>query len=257
MGFVYVVPTTVGGTVLIIERIESQNYVPNVSGWAIYANGNAEFNDVLARGIVVIGNPLGQRVELSTLFSGQPEIDFWTGNADQDVPGRINMGGPGSPVYLLLESGHDVNSISGNPARIWLESNASSVPGNDIRLEADEITVDTPIRWFTDRTGWNNVPLTNGWANLPGGTAQYRKDAAGTVHVRGTINAGTNVVLNTALPPEYRPTQSEEYPLYAGNPGPLISVVRIAPTGVMTLLTNAGAGGAQTRLSLCFSYPGP
>lgn len=40
----------IGGTVLRIPAIQSPNYVPGVSGWAIFISGNAEFNDVTVRG---------------------------------------------------------------------------------------------------------------------------------------------------------------------------------------------------------------
>lgn len=40
----------VGGTVLRIPAIQSPNYVPGVSGWAIFQNGNAEFDNITIRG---------------------------------------------------------------------------------------------------------------------------------------------------------------------------------------------------------------
>lgn len=46
----------VGGTVLRIPAIQSPDYVTGVSGWAVFQDGHAEFNDITVRGTVVIGN---------------------------------------------------------------------------------------------------------------------------------------------------------------------------------------------------------
>lgn len=40
----------VGGETLIRNSIQSEDYVPGVSGWAIFRNGNAEFLNIVARG---------------------------------------------------------------------------------------------------------------------------------------------------------------------------------------------------------------
>lgn len=40
----------VGGTVLRRQAVESPNYVPGVSGWAIKQDGSAEFNNMVVRG---------------------------------------------------------------------------------------------------------------------------------------------------------------------------------------------------------------
>lgn len=66
MGFVYQTPETVGGTVLIIERIESQNYVAGVAGWAIEADGDAEFNNVTVRGNLITGPPTVSHWEIKS-----------------------------------------------------------------------------------------------------------------------------------------------------------------------------------------------
>lgn len=45
----------VAGTTLIREAIISPDYVPGVSGWAIFADGTAEFNDATMRGAIEAG----------------------------------------------------------------------------------------------------------------------------------------------------------------------------------------------------------
>lgn len=58
-------------TVLIREAIESQNYVPGVSGWALFANGNLEVNSGTFRGVVDVGTP-PTTVEISDVLP--PEL---------------------------------------------------------------------------------------------------------------------------------------------------------------------------------------
>ncbi|MYS19166.1 hypothetical protein GA0115240_105817 [Streptomyces sp. DvalAA-14] len=46
-------PPIVAGTVLVREQIQSQDYVAGVSGWCIFANGDAEFNNGTFRGFLI------------------------------------------------------------------------------------------------------------------------------------------------------------------------------------------------------------
>lgn len=45
-------PITGGGGTLVIDRIKSDNFVPDVSGWDIEKNGDAFFNNITAKGSV-------------------------------------------------------------------------------------------------------------------------------------------------------------------------------------------------------------
>lgn len=44
----------VGGTVLVRPAIQSPDYIPGVSGWAVKIDGSAEFNNVIIRGGTVV-----------------------------------------------------------------------------------------------------------------------------------------------------------------------------------------------------------
>ncbi len=52
----------VGGDFLVRNQIESQNFAPGTSGWIIRRDGSAEFNDVVARGSVVVGPDPGAHI---------------------------------------------------------------------------------------------------------------------------------------------------------------------------------------------------
>lgn len=87
MGFTFIPPTVVGGTVLIIERIQSQNYVPGSAGWAISADGDAEFANLVARGTFISGNGTGPHIEILSAIANQ--ISFYGGDPAETAPGDI------------------------------------------------------------------------------------------------------------------------------------------------------------------------
>jgi hypothetical protein len=56
--------------VLIRNTLQSQNYVPGVSGWQITKSGNAEFNNGTFRGSIISGNVTGKHIVLNNLVTG-------------------------------------------------------------------------------------------------------------------------------------------------------------------------------------------
>lgn len=54
----------VAGDYLIRNAIKSTNYIATASGWAIMANGSAEFNDVTVRGELLVSDPDGSQVRV-------------------------------------------------------------------------------------------------------------------------------------------------------------------------------------------------
>jgi hypothetical protein len=59
----------VAGENLLIPAIQSPNYVPGVSGWAIFQNGSAQFNNIALGGGSLVVTGAGQGV---FLYSGTP-----------------------------------------------------------------------------------------------------------------------------------------------------------------------------------------
>lgn len=57
MGLVARARKILAGNTLIAQAIQSQNYMAGLLGWKISANGNAEFNNIVARGTVNVGSP--------------------------------------------------------------------------------------------------------------------------------------------------------------------------------------------------------
>jgi hypothetical protein len=65
---------------------------------------------------------------------------------------------------------------------------------------------------FTNASGFQN-----GWSSTSGNpVAQYGKDALGVVHVRGTINGGTNNTPAFTLPADMRPNGLRTFAIIGG-----------------------------------------
>lgn len=64
------------GGILVYPQIQSPNYVPGTSGWAVFSDGNVEFNDGTFRGVVSGGSFDGTDFVINSLglffYSGTP-----------------------------------------------------------------------------------------------------------------------------------------------------------------------------------------
>lgn len=87
MGDGYASPIIGGLGALIRDNIRSRNYVAGVSGWAIFANGFAEFLDLLVRGHFSTGTT-GNRVEIFD-SGGFSVIQLWSADADETYPASV------------------------------------------------------------------------------------------------------------------------------------------------------------------------
>lgn len=127
----------VAGDVLIREAIKSENYVPGVSGWAIFRNGDAEFNNIIARGditadslIVPFTNQSGEdyRIAIEKANADQPNISFefdggndiptWS-NGSIDIEAFDNPSGWGETTWEPLQP---FGFLLGSRPRIRLQS---------------------------------------------------------------------------------------------------------------------------------------
>lgn len=135
----YASPIVGGAGALIRDSIRSRNYSPGVSGWAIFANGAAEFLSVIIRGTLSSPNYVpgvsgwnldssgaaelnsaivrgklatditGARVEIYDATAlpppnGQGAVDIYTGNAAEVTPAQLRSYGVGGPPILTLRT---------------------------------------------------------------------------------------------------------------------------------------------------------
>lgn len=94
----------VAGLTLIRAAIKSPNYSAGVSGWTINRDGSAEFNDVTARGNVVIGAPstlteITNQIPsvLQTKYPMMTSVTLWT-----DTGGWYWYAGPQGQGYYVV-----------------------------------------------------------------------------------------------------------------------------------------------------------
>jgi len=100
---------TVGGTVLRIPALQSPNYVAGMTGWAIFQNGDAEFNEGTFRGYIIGGSLF---IYSGTPAFGNPPV-FYMSSASTDPEGNaitpgIFAGQPGS-----AQAGFVLNALAG------------------------------------------------------------------------------------------------------------------------------------------------
>jgi hypothetical protein len=74
------------------QYIRSSNYDPGVDGWAIDYDGDAEFNNVIVRGLYEAIGDDGELLQLRAdgVLTGGPEMVLYTGSAVEDEPGAVH-----------------------------------------------------------------------------------------------------------------------------------------------------------------------
>lgn len=244
MGFLYQLPAIVGGTVLVIERIESQNFQPGVFGWAIYANGDAEFNNLVIRGSGVFGPSPGKHVDINLTYPGA--IGIFTGEVTEAQSGLFGPDSAGSgelrttmraPQHVATAHVAEVVALtnSANQSLIYLNAEFISVFG---------------LMTFES---WSNIPLTGTWVDLAGARANYFMDPTGRVQLRGEVISGGAALVGT-MPVGRRPTQTMEW-IMRGVGGVIMCAVSVSTTGAITVTANAATAQASGIRLDSISYP--
>jgi len=85
----------VGSTVLRRPAIQSPNYVAGTTGWAVFADGTAEFNNVTLRGELVVGETPNPQIIIESV-GGIGEINLPTNAAMEASPAQIAAAALGS-----------------------------------------------------------------------------------------------------------------------------------------------------------------
>lgn len=191
------------GTVLVREQVQSQDYVPGVSGWVIRADGSAEFFNVFIRGsatdpaIVVGPDNEPQVVIYNTGVNGV--VEFPTNDADESSPARLgsvvyNQGGPTERIALEIQG----PALDVDDNRLILQLNTaradSSTPANIqvfdgvtqnlvLFMDNNRVQVNEALQ-VTPEDNDTNIPLfVDGLP--PGGTsiATIRRDGSNVLNI--------------------------------------------------------------------------
>lgn len=239
------------GNTLVRDAITSENYVADVSGWSIQRNGDAEFNNLFARGVI--------RGSVVTDIPPEPRIEIDSYRSEGITSGgQIRFYGPGwtssqavqqelttealDPSIAAVYQTHGPNPFGGIASLIVQTQYTDGT--NEISLHADDIIIQ-------DGEIWHNFPLVNSWATLSGIVPRYSKTAENLVSVTGRISGGTTGTVGT-LPLGYRPATLVDMALKSNGDAASVSWVQITSGGVINVVGNVAA--AQTWLSFNFNF---
>lgn len=239
------------GNTLVRDAITSENYVPDVSGWSIQRNGDAEFNNLFARGTI--------RGSVVTDIPPEPRIEIDSYRSEGITSGgQIRFYGPGWNSFQAVQSELTTTGLDPDIAAVYQTHGPNPFGGvaseivqtqytdgrNEISLHADDIIIQ-------DGEIWHNFPTANGWGTLNGLVPRYSKTAENMVSVIGRVGGGTTGTVGT-LPVGYRPFALIDIQLKSNNDANSASWVQINTTGTVNVVGNVAA--AQTWLAFNFNF---
>lgn len=234
-------PIVGGENKLIRDEIESQDYVANVSGWRIAKMGDAEFNDLIARGIIEVSGDGDSSVKIFTI-AGIPLIQL----VDEDGLGFVILYQAGA-ITMTPTDGQLLPSIDiVDEKGVYFCSDASNGT-TAVGFMMEGVNGFSAVsgqgfikRWgpagFADIEDWLPLTLPGGWtATVP---CEYKLYPDGIVRLRGTVNAVPNPIPGgttiATLPADYRPVQQCDFPCtYIGSN--VHGKIRVATTGVISV----------------------
>lgn len=172
-------PIAAGDGSLIFPALKSPDYVPGVSGWKLDRAGDAEINDLTARGTVFVSGSDGGHVEISNT-GGFASIDLLPGPfVSGEIPGSIYaQNSIGVELLPIMAIDSPRASAGTSPASILLigESSLGSVEP-EIQLLAPTV----------------QIGYANGEVSIPGNFSRY--NATMSFPVQSIPNGGASGTL--------------------------------------------------------------
>lgn len=170
-------PVVGGDGELVRVKMRSFNYVPGVSGWAIFRNGDAEFNNAIFRGEIVVGGATPPNFELTETIPAELVTFYqtnWTGTIASFVM-KMNVSA-NTYLYEILLSASSVGParavgavIAGNVRETYL----AFTSGTNSVMAFGEFTPSTVQMFGNNLLGDPDTPGSDMlWGNtsLPRGT---------------------------------------------------------------------------------------
>lgn len=142
-----------GGTTLIRDAIQSEDYVPGVSGWSIFRDGSAELNNVVLRGSLLAKAANGSYVFIHNDATGgridiRPPDSAGTVITPAEIAATVTNPKSGAPALAVIGPVIDGNG----PVAAYFSQSATF--GREFFLDAD-------IFWLTSQAvEWS---MTNDW----------------------------------------------------------------------------------------------
>jgi len=204
---------------MLINELKSQNYTPGVSGWAIFRNGNVEFNNGTFRGTVTGGSFVGNDFIIDPtgmfFYAGAPAL----GNL------LISITPPGTVIdpkgNVVLPDG--IAIYGANNQRLFMGLNGSTgvlefLSGSASELQPFEITsslggsgpsqfiegsIDGPQINLAGHTDWVGIELNSanaGGTSFANGVIAYIDDAQIVTALVTWDNTGFNIHSGAFIP---------------------------------------------------------
>ncbi len=193
-----------GLTVSDTGFVQSENFVADVSGWSIDAQGSAEFNDITVRGELYVDGANGDEYIRVYPITGLPTLEWQSASGVPWESYAIDYSPTVSFLKIVSPSGGGIYWVANKGigfARVNLGDRGMFFDKNDGFLKVGSLPDLTA-------EGWKALSLPSGWS--PDTPCQYKIFPDGMVRLRGAINAGSTPAsgaLIAILPVGYRPPQ--------------------------------------------------
>lgn len=271
---------SLAGLQLVQGQLQSDNYNPGLTGWALFKNGNSEFNNVVVRGVIASGQFVGTGSgEEIMIYSGPPALNnliySLSTTIGTDAFGNViassgscwySYGGlPFGPQYVINIAGNVFRWFRWNgasydqaPSINWdlnsgLELNAIAIggaaPGGFLRFNGpivNTLAAVDPVAGTPTAETWHNIVLDAGWLATGSAAPQYRLTIEGNLLCTGRVSqtawAGGKA-LNSLNPlaAVYRPKYQTDF--YSSDAVGNRAHVSLGTNGVFTATLPAGATG--------------
>lgn len=278
----------VGSSTLRRPAIQSPNFVAGVAGWAINADGSAEFTDLTISGgdtTVTVGPGAGSTGSISIKpvagsTAGGAIIDFATGQAIESTPANIEseMVGGGQVLGLSLSSAGVVGGLN-FPSNINLFSQGTGGQGSSIQFGVSNNGDTTEFAAIIDGASstiqlngsgtfagaikalenWQIPVLGANWATGPfgGGVTdqpiQYRHDAEDNLVIVGSVHTTSAAPAATifTLGANWRPLKNQLIPIVTRGATVVVNAMHILTTGAVSLVTALAAANVDVYFQVC------
>jgi hypothetical protein len=209
---------------LIRDRMRSPNYVAGVSGWDLEQDGSAEFNDLTARGNVLIGTPTAAEITANvpaliidhyaafsipigailSLFPGDGSYHYSVAG-QFDATTDLWAEGFVSPNGIVTEFWNHLNDTLGGSGQINFSDGPAVV---DVQFQGGTVTLfpGVPLIAQDDVTIAGLATFTGAVVDANG--IPFSRAQAGTVGVSFTSGGPTNMMVNVTYADPFPATPS-------------------------------------------------
>lgn len=173
----------IGDLVLGNMNIKSNSFVAGSAGWQISYGGNAEFNDIIARGVITGGNPAGSYISLNGLG-----LKLAEGGGSERIELTTTLGAKNIDVY---------NSSNSHVVRLGTANVASTFPGflslkNNAGVEGIALYGNGTAN-FGASVYFDGAVDFNSTTNFDGASTHNAQVNITSTHKLHFSNAGTNI----------------------------------------------------------------